>query len=120
MQFNEGYGNFLQTNRQQRQSNMSILSLKFHLIAYFCYCKNLIIGWNESEKVRSFKYLESVIADNNTITEEVKSRLKAGNRCYRGLLPILRFKDLSKNGDKKIYRTMIRPVVTYVLRLGVY
>ena len=55
------------------------------------------------ERVNRFKYLGSLITENNVITEEIKERLKDGNKCYGALLPLMKSKDLSRNAKKKIY-----------------
>jgi len=34
------------------------------------------------ERVEEFKYLGTTITDQNSIQEEIKSRLKLGNACY--------------------------------------
>ncbi|KAJ4425659.1 hypothetical protein ANN_27855 [Periplaneta americana] len=48
---------------------------------------------------------------------EVKERLQAGNRCYWALLPLLRSRDLSRNWKTKIYRAIIRLVITYASKI---
>ena len=40
------------------------------------------IGSNSYEKVKTFKYLGSSVTNQNSIQEEIKCRLKAGNSCY--------------------------------------
>ena len=39
-------------------------------------------GSNSYEKVKTFKYLGSLLTNENPIQEEIKCRLKAGNSCY--------------------------------------
>ena len=39
-------------------------------------------GSNSYEKVETFKYLGSLLTKQNSIQEEIKCRLKAGNSCY--------------------------------------
>jgi len=34
------------------------------------------------EKVKTFKYLGSLLTNQNSIQEEIERRLKAGNSCY--------------------------------------
>ena len=41
-----------------------------------------IDGRNSYEKVKAFKYLGSLLTNQNSIQEEIKCRLKAGNSCY--------------------------------------
>jgi hypothetical protein len=40
------------------------------------------IGSNSYEKVKAFKYLRSLLTNQNSIQEEIKCRLKAGNSCF--------------------------------------
>ena len=40
------------------------------------------IGSNSYEKVQTFKYLGSLLTNQNFIQEEIKCRLKEGNSCY--------------------------------------
>jgi hypothetical protein len=47
----------------------------------------------------------------NSIREEIKSRLKSGNACCHSLQNILSSTLLSKNDVNMIYRTVILPVV---------
>jgi hypothetical protein len=49
----------------------------------------------------------------NSIQEEIKSRLKPGNVCCLSVQNVLVFNSLSSNLKMKIYRTVILPVVLY-------
>ena len=49
----------------------------------------------------------------NSIHEEIKSRLNSGNACYHSVLNILSSTLVSKNLKIKIHRTIILPVVLY-------
>jgi len=49
----------------------------------------------------------------NSIHEEIKSRLKAGNACYHLVQNILSFSLLSNNLKIQTYRTRIFPIVFY-------
>jgi len=49
----------------------------------------------------------------NSIVEEIKSRLRSGNACYHSVQNILSSRLLSKNVKIKIYRTIILPAVLY-------
>ena len=60
-----------------------------------------------------FKYLGTTITDQNSIQEEIKSRLKLGNACYHLVQNLLSSRLLSKNLKIKIYRTIILLVVLY-------
>jgi hypothetical protein len=63
------------------------------------------------ERVEEFKYLGMTLSDQNSIQEEIKSRLKSGNACYHSVQNLLSSRLLSKNLKIKIYRTIILPVV---------
>ena len=41
------------------------------------------------EKVETFKYLGSLLTNQNSIQEEIKCRLKAGNSCYYSVQTLL-------------------------------
>jgi hypothetical protein len=62
------------------------------------------------ERVEEFKYLGTTLKNQNSVHEEIKSRLKSGNACYHSLQNLLSFILLSKNIWIKIYRTIILPV----------
>jgi hypothetical protein len=65
------------------------------------------------ERVEEFKYLGATLTDQNSIQEEIKSRLKLGNASYLSVQNVLSPRLLSKNLKIKIYRTIILPVVLY-------
>jgi len=64
-------------------------------------------------RVEEFKYLETTLTNQNSIQEEIKSRLKSGNSCYHSVQNLLSSSLLFKNLKIKIYRTIILPVVLY-------
>ena len=65
------------------------------------------------DRVKDFKYLGTTLTNQNSIAEEIKSRLKSGNACYHSVQNLLSSKLLSKNLKIKIYRTVILSVVLY-------
>jgi len=65
------------------------------------------------ERVEEFKYLGTTLTNQNSIREEIKSRLKSGNACYHLVQNLLSSSLLSRNLKIKIYRTIILPVVLY-------
>ena len=65
------------------------------------------------EWVEHFKCLGTTLTNQNSIQEEIKSRLKSVNDCYHSVWNILSSSLLSKNLKIKIYRTIILPVVLY-------
>jgi len=68
---------------------------------------------NSFERVEEIIYLETTLTHQNSIQEEIKSRLKSENACYYSLQKLLSSSLLSKNIKIKIYRTIILPVVLY-------
>ena len=44
--------------------------------------EHIKIGSNSYEKLETFNYLGSLLTNQNSIQEEIKFRLKAGNSCY--------------------------------------
>jgi hypothetical protein len=60
------------------------------------------------ERVEEFKYLGTTLKNQNSIQEEIKSRLKSGNACYHSVQNLLSSSLLSKNLKIKIYRTIIK------------
>ena len=71
------------------------------------------MGSNSYGKLNSFKYLLSLVTNQNSIQEEIKCSLKAGNSCYYSVQILLSSRLLSKNLKIKIYKTIILPVVLY-------
>ena len=65
------------------------------------------------ERVEEFKYLGTTLTIQNSIREEIKSRLRSGNACYHSVQNLLSSRLLSKKLKIKIYRTIILPVVLY-------
>ena len=63
----------------------------------------------KSEK--NFKYLGSLMTNQNSIQDEIKCRLKAGNSCYYPVQTLLSSGLLSKDLKMKIYKKIILPVV---------
>jgi len=70
------------------------------------------------ERVEDFKYLGTNLTIQNSIAEEIKSRLKSGNACYHSVEKLLSSRLLSKNLKIKIYRTIILSDFCMGVRLG--
>uniref|UniRef100_A0A146MAV6 Uncharacterized transposon-derived protein F52C9.6 n=1 Tax=Lygus hesperus TaxID=30085 RepID=A0A146MAV6_LYGHE len=62
---------------------------------------------------KEFKYLGTIVTKDNYVTSEIKGRMAAGNRCFWAVQREMRFRCLSRLAKLVIYRTIIRPVVTY-------
>jgi len=69
--------------------------------------------YSSFERVEEFKYLGRTLTNQNSIQEEIKSRLKSGNACYHSVQNLLSSSLLSKDLMIKIFRTIILPVVWY-------
>jgi len=63
------------------------------------------------ERVEEFKYLGKNLTYQNSIVEEIKSRLRTGNAYYHLVQNLLSSRLLSKNLKIEIYRTIILTVV---------
>ena len=63
--------------------------------------EHIKIGSNSYEKEKTFKYLSSLLTNQNPIQKEIQCRLKAGNSCYYSVQTV------------KIYKKIIFPVVLY-------
>ena len=55
------------------------------------------------ERVEEFKYMGTTLINQNSIQEEIKTRLKSGNACYHSVQNLLSSNMLSKNVKIKIY-----------------
>ena len=55
------------------------------------------------ERVEEFKYLGTTLTNQNSIPEEIKSRLRLGNACYHSVQNLLSSRLLSKNLKIKNY-----------------
>jgi hypothetical protein len=64
------------------------------------------------QEVTDFEYLSIITRDNNC-EREIKARMTDGNQSYYALTKIMKSRQISKSTKLKIYKTIIRPVVTY-------
>jgi hypothetical protein len=65
------------------------------------------------ERLEEFEYLGTTLTNQNSIQEDIKSRLKSGNACYHLVQNLLSSSLLYKNLKIMIYRTIILLVVLY-------
>ena len=65
------------------------------------------------EGVTEFIYLGTLISNDNSVQNEIQRRILAGNRTYFAAISLFRDRLLSRVTKIKLYKTLIRPVVTY-------
>ena len=70
------------------------------------------------ERVEQFKYLGTTLTNQNSIQEEIKSRLKLGNACYHSVQNLLSSSLLSKNIKIKVYTTTAFLLFCMGVKLG--
>jgi hypothetical protein len=70
-------------------------------------------GEEQFKQVNTFKYLGTMMNTNNSIEEEIKERIAAGNRAYHVHKKLFTSKLISQNVKLQLYNTLIRPTVTY-------
>lgn len=75
--------------------------------------KELKLGEYQFEEVDSFRYLGTLINNKNQRSEEITQRIQAGYKALHKYKKYLSNKKISKRLKNKIYKTAIRPVVTY-------
>jgi hypothetical protein len=93
----------------------------------FVYCTRKTIqatcidtGEGQFEQVNSFKYLEEMVNTDNTIEEEIKERIVAGNRAFYVHKKLFTSKLISRNVKLQHYNTLIRPTVTYACETWIF
>ncbi|KAJ8911341.1 hypothetical protein NQ315_014185 [Exocentrus adspersus] len=67
----------------------------------------------EFEEVEQFTCLGSIFSRKPNIGEEIEARIMAENKCVAGLRRILRNKNISRQTKIRLYKTVVRPIVTY-------
>ncbi|KAJ4439302.1 hypothetical protein ANN_07424 [Periplaneta americana] len=75
--------------------------------------KNIEIDDAKFETVQSFVYLGSLVNSNNDISEEINRRTQSTNRCYYVLQKQVKSSLLSRGTKCRLYKTLIKPVLTY-------
>ena len=70
------------------------------------------------ETVEELKHLRTTLTNQNSIPEEIKSRLRSGNACYHSVQNLLSSRLLSRNLKIKIYRTIILPIFCMDVKIG--
>ena len=65
------------------------------------------------EGIAEFIYLGTLICNDNKMEKEIQRRIVAGNRTYFAAIGLLKSRLLSRATKILLYKTLIRPVVTY-------
>jgi sorting nexin-29 len=71
------------------------------------------IGSKRFEKVEKCKLLGMVIYSKNNMIEIIQDRIQAGNKAYYTNQKMLKNRYINRGAKMQIYKTLIRPVVTY-------
>ena len=71
------------------------------------------VGNMKFESVENFSYLGSIINSNNLISEEINQRIINANRAFYANSKILKSRLVTQKTNIKIYKSLIRPVLTY-------
>jgi hypothetical protein len=63
--------------------------------------------------VKDHTNLGTVLTNKNELRPEIEKRITNANRAHYALLPLLKSQSVRRAEKVKIYKTLIRPVVTY-------
>ena len=92
---NENKTKYLQTNKDTKE-------------------KYIMIDNNyKFEKVKQFKYLGTIITNDNNMTREINTRITMANKCYYGLKTQFQSRFLGIKAKCKLYKTLVRPILSY-------
>ena len=75
--------------------------------------QDLAIGNYIIKRVDNFKYLGTVVNKMNNRSVEVNARLTMADRAYYGLQNHMKSRIISRNTKTLLYKTLVRPVLTY-------
>jgi hypothetical protein len=74
---------------------------------------DLQIGNKTFEAVQSFQYLGNIIGKTNNNNKCIKDRIMMGNKAYYANRQLVNNNLISRISKLQVYRTLVRPVVTY-------
>ena len=75
--------------------------------------KGATINVETYQGVVEFVYLGTLISTDNSVEKEIKRRILVGNRTYFAAISLFRRRLLSRATKIILYKTLIRPVVSY-------
>jgi hypothetical protein len=75
--------------------------------------QSISIGNRAFEGVSQFRYLGALVNSQNEINDCINDNIQKGNRAYFANQQFFKSKLITRNTKVKIYRTLVRPVVTY-------
>jgi len=81
--------------------------------------ESLNINNLQIEQVQKYKHLESIVNVSNSVEEEIKERIVPGTKAYYADLKFFKSRLVTKQSKLKLYRTVIRPVVTCLRNMGI-
>ena len=97
MEINENKTNYMVTSSYKHKRNAG----------------DLRIGNKTFEAVQSFQYLRNIIGNTNSNNKCIKGRIMMGNKAYYANRQLVNSSLISRSSKLQIYRTSVRPVVTY-------
>jgi len=74
---------------------------------------HLRCGKYEFEHVKVFSYLGSQLNQTSSTSSEIQARILSGNRCCYAYGKLMKSRALNRSSKLKIYKSLIRPIVTY-------
>jgi len=75
--------------------------------------EHLCCGKYKFEHVKELSYLGSQMNQTNSNSSEIQARILSENRCYYASGKLLKSRALNRSSKFKIYKSLMRPVVTY-------
>jgi hypothetical protein len=63
--------------------------------------------------VENFNYLVSILNADNKMNIEIAEKIPESNKAYYANSKLIKLKLIKKNTKMRMYKTMIRPVLTY-------
>jgi hypothetical protein len=97
MEINKNKTKYMVTSTYERRRNAGVL-------------RN---GNKTFEAVQGFQYLGNIIGNTNNNNKGIKDRIMMGKKAYYANRQLVNSSLISRSSQLQIYRTLVRPVVTY-------